>query len=168
MGGMSRKRSPTDLTDLQWFNIAHLVPGPKPGGRPAKYDRRDVMDAVFYLLRAGCSWRMLPGDFPPWDTVYGYFRRWQADGTWDAVHDALRDDCRGLDGRAAAPTAGAVDSQTVKCAPVPGPRGYDGGKKGGRPQAARAGRQHRAAAGGAGHVGQGQRPGRGPGAAPGR
>ena len=168
MGGMSRKRYPTDLTDLQWYNIEHLIPGPKPGGRPAKYDRRDIVAAVFYLLRAGCSWRMLPGDFPPWDTVYGYFRRWQRDGTWAAVHAALRADCRGLDGRAADPTAGVVDSQAVKCAPLPGPRGYDGGKKGGRPQAARAGGQHRAAAGGPRHGGQRQRPGRGGGAAQGR
>ena len=137
---MSRKHYPTDLTDMQWTNIAPLVPAPRPGGRPAKYDRRDILDAIFYLLRTGCPWRLLPGDFPPWDTVYGYFRRWQRDGTWRRLHDALRDDCRFFDGRDPQPTAGAVDSQSVKCAPLRGPRGYDGGKKGGRPQAARAGR----------------------------
>jgi putative transposase len=164
---MSRKHYPTDLTDAQWANIAHLIPAPKPGGRPAKYERRDLLDAVFYLLRSGCSWRMLPGDFPPWDSVYGYFRRWQRGGTWEALHDALREDCRFLDGRQPGPTAGAVDSQSVKCAPLPGPRGYDGGKKGDRPQAARVGGQHRPAAGGAGHLGQGQRPRRRPGAAQG-
>ena len=162
---MSRKRYPTDLTDLQWTNIAHLVPAPKPGGRRAKYERRDIVAGVFYLLRSGCSWRILPHDFPPWDTVYGYFRRWQKDGTWQRIHDALRDDCRSEDDRDPEPTAGAVDSQTVKTAALPGPRGYDGGKKGRRPQAARAGRQPRVAAGGAGHLGGRQRLGRGQGPA---
>jgi putative transposase len=165
---MSRKRYPTDLTDLQWTNIAHLVPAPKPGGRPAKYDRRDLLDAVFYLLATGCSWRMLPHDFPPWDPVYGYFRRWQKDGTWAAIHDALRDDCRFLEGRGERPTAAAVDSQSVKMAPLPGPRGFDGGKKGRRPQAARAGGRRRLAAGGAGHRGRRERPRRGPAPTPGR
>ena len=82
---------------------------------------------------------MLPHDFPPWDTVYHYFRRWQKDGTWRAIHGALRNECRVLDGRGPDPTAGAVDSQTVKTASLPGPRGYDGGKKNRRPQAAPAG-----------------------------
>src|SRR5687767_6632707 len=118
---MSRKPYPTDLTDMQWTNISHLVPAAKPGGRPAKYDRRDLLDAIFYLLRSGCSWRMLPHDFPPWDTVYYYFRRWQKDGTWEGLHDALRDDCRFQDGRQPEPTAAAVDSQTVKTASLPGP-----------------------------------------------
>jgi putative transposase len=157
---MSRKLYPTDLTDQQWANIAHLVPEPKPGGRPAKYDRREIVNAIFYHLRSGSSWRMLPHDFPPWDTVYGYLRRWQADGTWDTIHDALRDDCRFIDGRDEQPTAGVIDSQTVKCAPLIGPRGYDGGKKGGGPQAPRARRFDRLAAGGAGDGGQRQRPGR--------
>src|SRR5262245_17290866 len=121
---MSRKRYPTDLKDGQWANIAHLVPAPKRGGRPAKYGRRDILDAVFYVLRSGCSWRMLPHDFPPWDTVYGYFRRWQKDGTWEHLHRVLRDDCHFIDGRPEQPTAAALDSQTVKCAPLPGLRGY--------------------------------------------
>jgi len=140
VGRMSRARYPTDLTDLQWANIEHLVPAAKPGGRPATDDRRDIVAAIFSLLRAGCSWRMLPHDFPPWDTVYGDFRRWQRDGTWGRVHDALRADCRALDGRGPDPTAGVGDSQTVKTAALPGPRGYDGGGKNRRPQAAPAGR----------------------------
>ena len=148
---MSRKHYPSDLTDAQWVNIAHLVPSPKSGGRPAKYHRRDIVNAVFYVARSGCSWRMLPHDFPAWDAVYGYFRRWQKDGTWQRIHEALRDDCRFLDGREALPTAAAVDSQTVKTAALPGPRGYDGGKKGGRPQATRARGQHGAVARRVGH-----------------
>jgi transposase len=151
---MSRKRYPTDLKDGQWANIAHLVPAAKSGGRPAKYKRRDIVDAVFYVLRSGCSWRMMPHDYPAWDAVYGYFRRWQKDGTWQQIHDALRDDCRFLDGRDAQPTAAALDSQTVKTAALPGPRGYDGGKKGRRPQAARLGRQHGTGADGPGHRGR--------------
>jgi putative transposase len=153
---MSRKRYPTDLKDGQWANIAHLVPAPKPGGRPAKYNRRDIVNAVFYVLRSGCSWRMLPHDFPAWDAVYGYLRRWQKDGTWQHIHDALRDDCRFLDGRDPQPTAAALDSQTVKTAALPGPRGYDGGKKGSRPQATRAGGQHGTGAHGDGHRGRRQ------------
>ena len=136
---MTRKPYPTDLKDLQWHNIAHLIPGPRPGGRPARYDRRDSVDAVFYLLGTGCSWRSLPHDFPPWQSVYAYFRAWQADGTWRRVHDALRDEIRSLDGRAAGPTAAVLDSQSVKTTSRGGARGYDGGKKGRRPQAAPAG-----------------------------
>ena len=136
---MTRKPYPTDLTDLQWDNVEHLVEGPKPGGRPRKYGNRDVLDAVFYLLAAGCSWRMLPHDFPPWETVYGYLRRWQADGTWQRVHDALRAEGRGVEGREPQPTAAVLDSQSVKTTSRGGERGYDAGKKNRRPQAAPAG-----------------------------
>ena len=158
---MARKRYPTDLTDRQWCNIEHLVPGPKSGGRPAKYARRDLLDGVFYVARTGGSWRMLPHDFPPWETVYAYFRRWQADGTWRRVHDALRDEVRAFAGRDRDPTAGILDSQSVKTSSRGGPRGYDAGKKGRRPQAARAGRLPRAAADGHRPSGGRARPGRG-------
>ena len=133
---MTRKPYPTDLTDLQWDNIEHLVPAPKPGGRPRKYGNRDLVAAIFYLSRTGCAWRLLPHDFPPWESVYAYFRRWQADGTWHRVHDALRAECRGVEGRQAGPTAAILDSQSVKTTNRGGERGYDAGKKNRRPQAA--------------------------------
>lgn len=133
---MKRKKYPTDLSDMQWDNIKHLFPSPKAGGRPRKYPTRELADAVFYLLAAGCAWRMLPHDLPPWDSVYGYFRRWQKDGTWQRAHDALRSECRLTEGRKPEPTAAILDSQSVKTSSRGGDRGYDAGKKGTGPQAA--------------------------------
>jgi putative transposase len=127
---MNRKPYPTDLTDAQWDNLEHLFPAPKPGGRPRKYSNRELADAVFYLLATGCAWRMLPHDFPPWDSAYGYFRRWQRDGTWQRVHDALRQEQRRAAGRQPGPTAAILDSQSVKTSSRGGDRGYDAGKKG--------------------------------------
>ncbi len=128
---------PSDLTDAQWALIEPLMPvlstrgrGTR-GGRPAKYSRRRIVDAILYLDRTGCSWRQLPPDFPPWETVYYYFQRWAADGTTDRIHDALRDAARDAAGRDPAASAGAVDSQTVPGASTVGKdsRGYDAGKK---------------------------------------
>jgi transposase len=128
---------PSDLTDDQWALIALLVPvrstrgrGTR-GGRPAKYPRRRIVDAILYLDRTGCSWRQLPHDFPPWETVYFYFQGWAGDGTTDRIHDALRDGVRDADGRDPMASAGAVDSQTVPGASTVGrgTRGWDAGKK---------------------------------------
>ena len=133
---MTRKSYPTDLTDAQWRLIARRVPEPKPGGRPATYDRRAIVDAILYQTRNGCTWRALPHDFPPYRIVFHYFRAWQTDGTWDAIHDALRVKVRRSVGKTPKPSAAILDSQSVKTTEQGGPKGYDAGKKNRRPQAA--------------------------------
>ena len=124
---------PSDLTDEEWNQIESLVPTPKSGpgkrGRPPALDRRSLLNAIFYVVRAGCAWRLLPGDFPPWQTVYGYYRKWSQDWTWTFIHDALHGWVRKTAGRKVAPTAAIVDSQSVKTPDQAGERGYDAGKK---------------------------------------
>jgi transposase len=130
MASTSPRPYPSDLTDQQWALIEPMVPV-KPGGRPAKHPRRRIVNAILYVNRTGCSWRQLPHDFPPWDTVYWYFKRWNQDGTTDRIHDALRDATRDAAGRDPMASAGIVDAQSVKAADTVGTdsRGYDGGKK---------------------------------------
>jgi transposase len=111
---MERKRYPTDLTDTEWALLEPLVPASKPGGRPTTWSRREILNAVFYLLRSGEAWRLLPHDFPPWQTVYHYARCWRMDGTWERIHTALRQRLRVQLGRTATPTAAVLDSQSVK------------------------------------------------------
>ena len=105
---------PSDLSDMEWRIIGRLLPESKPGGRPRATDLREVVNAIFYVLRSGCAWRMLPRDFPPYSTVYMYFRDWKNDGTWERVHDTLRDRVRTRDGRKKSPSAAIIDSQSVK------------------------------------------------------
>jgi putative transposase len=136
---MSRTPYPTDLTDAQWKRIDPYVPRPRPGGRPAKYSRREVVNAILYQARNGCVWRALPHDLPPYRIVFHYFRSWQRDGTWDKVHDTLREKVRQQAGKKPKPTAAILDSQTVKTTEMGGPRGVDAGKKNRRPQAVRGG-----------------------------
>src|SRR5262245_33479014 len=111
---MTRARYPTDLTDRQWARLEPHLPPAQPGGRPRSVDMRELMDALLYVLRNGITWRALPHDFPPWQTVYHYFGAWRADGTWEAIHDALRQEVRLGDGRAPTPSAAILDSQSVK------------------------------------------------------
>jgi transposase len=111
---MPRRAYPTDLTDRQWAILEPLIPRPKPGGRPAKHPRRDIVDAMLYVLRGGIAWRMLPHEFPPWQTVYDYFRLWRIDGTWERINTALREQLRIRVGRDPEPSAAILDSQSVK------------------------------------------------------
>ncbi len=111
---MDRASYPTDLTDAQWARLEPLLPAAKPGGRPRRVDLRAVCDALFYVGRGGCHWRMLPADLPKWQTVYWYFRQWRADGTWEAINDALRRELRVGAGRDPEPSAAIIDSQSVK------------------------------------------------------
>ncbi len=111
---MARKSYPTDLTDDEWRVLEPLIPPAKPGGRPRSVDTREIVNAIRYLLRAGCAWRLLPHDFPKWQTVYAYFRAWEADGTWERVAGTLRRGLRAARGRDPEPSAAILDSQTVK------------------------------------------------------
>jgi transposase len=110
----TRQPYPSDLTGPQWAQVSRFIPAPKPGGRPAKYDRREITNALLYVARTGCQWRALPRDLPPWTIVYWYFRRWKADGTLDRLHDELRGDLRAAEGRNRQPSAAVIDSQSVK------------------------------------------------------
>jgi putative transposase len=125
---MERKPYPSDLTDAQWRLIAPLIPGAKPGGRPRKYDMRQVIDGLVYLNREGCSWRALPHDLPHWKTCYNFFRRFEADGTWDAMVTALRVEVRTKLGREPTPSGACIDSQSAKTATGGAEVGIDGGK----------------------------------------
>lgn len=131
-GGVSRQsRYPSDLTDGEWALVEPLLPPAGEGGRPEKHPRRAVVDAILYVVRTGCAWRQLPADFPPWQTVYWYFVRWEKQRVTLRMLDALRAQVRQAEGRTAEPPAGIIDSQSVKAADTVGrkTRGFDAGKK---------------------------------------
>jgi putative transposase len=122
-----QKSYPTDLNDDQWQLIEALLPAPKTLGRPP-VNRRMVINALLYITRAGGAWRLLPKEFGPWQTVYGYFSRWNKTGIWSLINEALRTLVRKQEGKRGQPTAAILDSQTVRSANHGGERGFDGAK----------------------------------------
>lgn len=130
-GDDAARCSPSTLTDQVWSVLEPLLPvrDPHRGGRPRKYGDRLILDTIFFVLRSGCQWRMAPHDLAPWGAAYRWYRSWEADGTWDAVHDRLREQVRLAAGRDPNPSAAVLDAQSIKSSEGGEGRGFDAGKK---------------------------------------
>jgi len=111
---MRRRDYPSDVSNAEWKILEPLIPPAKEGGRPRTTDMREVLNAIFYVNRTGWKFRALPHDFPPWSTVWSYFRTWRNDGTWERIHTTLREQTRCAQGREPTPSAAIIDSQSVK------------------------------------------------------
>ena len=130
MSRTRRRPYPSDLSDAEWALLEPLLASPERRGRPRKWSARRIADAVFYLLRSGCAWRMLPREYPPWQTVYYHFRKWRRDGRLRQAHNRLRATVRESEGRDRDPCGAVLDSQVVRTTGVGGPeRGFDGAKR---------------------------------------
>ncbi len=133
---LNRNAYPSDLTDEQWELVEPLLPAISSEAAYHVHSRREIVNAILYVLRSGCPWRMLPHEFAAWGTVYHYFRQWQREGVWDKLLHTLRKEVRTKQGRTAEPSAAVIDSQSIKTSAVRGPeKGYDAGKKNLRSQA---------------------------------
>jgi len=118
-----RRPYPSDLTDGEWQVLPPLIPGVRPGGRPRAHADRELIDAMLYVLRGGIAWRALPHEYPPWKTVYHYFRVWRLDGGWERMNAQLRTETRVRAGRSPEPSAAILDSQSAKTTEKGGPGG---------------------------------------------
>jgi transposase len=126
---MEGKRYPSDMTDDEWATLEPLIPAAKPGGRHRSANMREVVNGICYVLRGGLPWGILPKEFPPWKTVYHYFRLWRLDGTWEMLNTKLRERVRSQSGREATPSAGVMDSQSAKTTERGDPVGMTAARK---------------------------------------